>query len=989
MEKFLQIAPHSLAIVLGPAGGPAAERSGAGPPAPPAQPRQLARHHIGYEIFADFKAENMQHFWNKKVTAAVAETFFLGWIDEQVLLIQGKEEHLEALREGWARRALRPPSGFHIRCLGDVSPISMSPISQSQFIPLGEILCLAISAMNSARKPVTQEALMEHLTTCFPGVPTPSQEILRHTLNTLVRERKIYPTPDGYFIVTPQTYFITPSLIRTNSKWYHLDERIPDRSQCTSPQPGTITPSASGCVRERTLPRNHCDSCHCCREDAHSLHASTLQRKPAKDCKDPYCPPSLCQVPPTEKSKSTVNFSYKTETLSKPTKDGEKQSKKFGLKLFRLSFKKDKTKQLANFSAQFPPEEWPLRDEDTPTTIPREVEMEIIRRINPDLTVENVMRHTALMKKLEEEKAHRSKAGSSAHHSGRSKKSRTHRKSHGKSRSHSKTRVSKGDPSDGSHLEVPGDREYDFCDPLTRAPREGCFIIEHKGENFIMHSNASVLEPHFPMTPEWDVSGELAKRRTEMPFPEPSRGSSHSKVHRSHSHTQDRRSRNERSNKAKERSRSMDNSKGPLGASSLGTPDDLAEGCSQDDPTPIQSYIDDSTLRPAQATGHPRAHILSTSYKEVCIPEIVGGGKEPSSACGLLEPGKPPESVPSYGELNSCPAKAAADDYFQCNTSGETVLTAPSPLGKNKEDHDTLTLAEGVKKLPLSDRQTPLSSREPVGHKEESPKGPGGGPAASGSAADGVANGRLIQHHSAEPSSLDKRKEIFSKDTLFKPLHSTLSVNSYHKSSLSLLKSHPKTPVDILPSRCEKLEPSLGTSAAQVLPALQRQQESGGNQEASFDYYNVSDDDDSEEGANKNTEEEKNRDDVGTMQWLLEREKERDLQRKFEKNLTLLAPKETDSSSHQRTTHSARLDSMDSSSITVDSGFNSPRTRESLASNTSSIVESNRRQNPTLSPAHGGAGPAFNFRASTDPPTSEAEKLQKPSNCLQASVTSV
>ncbi|XP_025327630.1 storkhead-box protein 1-like [Canis lupus familiaris] len=60
----------------------------------------------------------MQHFWNKRVTAAVAETFFLGWIDEQVLLIQGKEEHLEALREGWTRRALRPPSGFHIRCLG-------------------------------------------------------------------------------------------------------------------------------------------------------------------------------------------------------------------------------------------------------------------------------------------------------------------------------------------------------------------------------------------------------------------------------------------------------------------------------------------------------------------------------------------------------------------------------------------------------------------------------------------------------------------------------------------------------------------------------------------------------------------------------------------------------------------------------------------------------------------------------------------------------
>ncbi|KAJ1066816.1 hypothetical protein K5549_019469, partial [Capra hircus] len=113
MEKFLQIAPHSLAIVL-------------------------SRHHIGYEIFADFKAENMQHFWNKKVTAAVAETFFLGWIDEQVLLIQGKEEHLEALREGWSRRALRPPSGFHIRCLGESgrrAPRPVPPVASGAVAP--------------------------------------------------------------------------------------------------------------------------------------------------------------------------------------------------------------------------------------------------------------------------------------------------------------------------------------------------------------------------------------------------------------------------------------------------------------------------------------------------------------------------------------------------------------------------------------------------------------------------------------------------------------------------------------------------------------------------------------------------------------------------------------------------------------------------------------------------------------------------------------
>lgn len=67
------------------------------------------------------------------------------------------------------------------------------------------------------------------------------------------------------------------------------------------------------------------------------------------------------------------------------------------------------------------------------------------------------------------------------------------------------------------------------------------------------------------------------------------------------------------------------------------------------------------------------------------------------------------------------------------------------------------------------------------------------------------------------------------------------------------------------------------------------------------------------------------------------------------------------------------------------------RTRESLASNTSSIVESNRRQNPALSPGHIGTssiGLPFSFRAIPEPATTQPEKLQKSSNCL-ASITSV
>ncbi|XP_072524321.1 storkhead-box protein 2 isoform X1 [Salminus brasiliensis] len=975
MEPFLQLAPHSLAIVLSRL--PEASSGVSESTEPP-------RHHTGYEIFADFKALNASYFWNKMVADAIAETFFLGWIDEHVLLIQGEEEHLEALREAWMRRSLKPPHGFDIKYLGDVSPISMSPISQSQFIPLGEILCLAISAMNSARKTVTQETLIEHLATCFPGVPTPSLEILRHTLNMLVRERKIYPTPEGYFIVTPQTYFITPSLIRTNSKWYHLDERIPAAMQqsCSSPPSGTVTPSASGCVRERQHHKNHAEPySDSYREDLPSTHTSTLQRRSKEHKEAPY-PVSPLPQQPSEKSKSALSFAFKTDGSSKQrdgsssTGGSEKQSKKFGLKLFRLSFKKDKTKHLATFSAQFPPEEWPLRDEETPSAVPRDVEMEIIRRINPDLTVENLARHTAVMKRLEEEKAQRNKASASAQQSARGKRGRGHRKAQqGKqSRSHSKTRASRGDPSEGSNLDISYDRDYKFySSSLVRSPRETMMSMERNRGKYMVHSNPNIVESHFTTAPEWDVSGELAKRRTEMPFPEPSRAQSHSKVHRSHSHTQERKSRNERSDKAKERSRSMDNSKGPLGGPYLGNPEDFE--CSPDDRS--RYYTDDGTLRASTQKSHYSRAMLSAARlnTDVCVPDVGRGTAEDAMHCRPLEKSKSKDSLPAYGDLKSCSPKTLVDDYYQRSASGEASFSAPSPLTKSSHD-----FSDSIWKGISSDRPTPLlTSPHLAEYKDDSSMGQNSITlSVPNQTPEPLPNGRLMHQHNPDSGDLDKMAEVYSQETLFKP-------SDYVESSFSRPGTMRKSPhtksAEVLDTQ-EHFDEPLPLSS--MPPSSGQEQASCA--ETTFDYYNVSDDD-SEGAGHKNKVEEKVLEGGGTMQWLLEREKERDLQRKFEKNLTFLSPKEGESNNSQKSAHSTRLDSMDSSSVTVDSGFNSPRTRESLASNTSSNVENSRRQNMALSPGHIGTKrppPPYqppSFRSIPEPPAARPEK--------QASITSV
>ncbi|XP_070835156.1 storkhead-box protein 2 isoform X2 [Chaetodon trifascialis] len=972
------------------------------------------------------------------------------------------------------------PSPPSYRAPGDVSPISMSPISQSQFIPLGEILCLAISAMNSAHKPVNQEALVEHLTASFPGVPTPSSEVLRHTLNMLVRERKIYPTPEGYFIVTPQTYFITPSLIRTNNKWYHLDDRLQERQpqqsqqqqqqqqqpqQCTSPQSGNVTPSTPGCLRERPPRKNHSDSYNSYREDTSRLHTSALQTKspkehrgdsyqnkppkehssgeppPSTSAKEhrgeppsyPYPPlptsPPAQQPPPqdpADKSKSITSFPYKTDTLTKKKEgsggsgSGEKQSKRFGLRLFRLSFKKDKMRQLATFSAQFPPEEWPLRDEDVPTTpIPREVEMEIIRRINPDLTVENVARHTAVMKRLEEERTQKNKAGSSAQHSARSRRGRGHRRApHGKSRSHSKPRTSRGDPSEGSNWDLLFmERDYRFFShSLVRSPREAMYTLERRrsgGATYLVHSNPNITESYCPVTPEWDVSGELAKRRTEMPFPEPSRGTCQSRVQRSHSHNQDRKSRHERSDQAKERSRSMDNSlKGP----SLGAPEDFEPSLEERS----HYYTDDGTLRATQKSSHYSRIMFSAAkfHSDFNVPDLGKGSLDESRIRSTMERNKSRDSLPTYNELMGLSPKPSTDEYFQCNTSNETILTAPSPQAKS--EYDTLTSSGGLRKGSPADRQTPhLTSPHTMEYKEDlsAAKGQNGSVRLTPSQTpEPVQNARLTPHqHNVDPgggggSMVIKRKEIFSKDTLFKPPHNALSTgyvdSSYTKSGTLRKASHAKSTEAL--DNPEPQQPS-NSATSSASPAVLQGCLEPTVPSASFDYYNVSDDEEEEEAEEDSHKElakaEDNKDHgegggnggggggggEGTMQWLLEREKDHDLQRKLETNLTLLSPKETENSSSQKSAHSARLDSMDSSSVTVDSGFNSPRTRESLASNTSSIVESNRRQNPALSPGHIGTssiGLPFSFRAIPEPPTTQPEKLQKSSNCL-ASITSV
>ncbi|XP_038600362.1 storkhead-box protein 1 [Tachyglossus aculeatus] len=287
----------------------------------------------------------------------------------------------------------------------------MNPITQYQFIPLAEVLCCVVADMNAARELATQESLMEQLVKRYPGLAPPSPDILYTTLGTLIKERKIYHTGEGYFTVTPQTYFITSTANRENRSVLLEDHHS------LSP-PVTYLVSVEGpaeLTKGHSAPMTHCKFCHCFSGPG----SPGTQGQPSPGEGHGRGQKGLGDSRPSvrNQSVSTSEESPLAEVPKSlpPTKEKEKEKgRKFGLRLLwrNVSRKEKPKKEYGTFSAQFPPEEWPVRDEENLDNIPRDVEHEIIRRINPVLTVDNLIRHTVLMQKYEEKKKYLSQGTS-------------------------------------------------------------------------------------------------------------------------------------------------------------------------------------------------------------------------------------------------------------------------------------------------------------------------------------------------------------------------------------------------------------------------------------------------------------------------------------------------------------------------------------------------------------------------------------------------
>ncbi|XP_028967852.1 uncharacterized protein LOC100905291 [Galendromus occidentalis] len=214
------------------------------------QAKSKDAHVDGWTLFKSFVRENSQCFWNQCLVQCVQSLEYRGYIVPTTILVSGGEYSLDVVRSAWARRALRPPIGYDILRLGDITEAEMVRVLQTQFAPLAEALCKAVFDLTNRGDVATLDSLTVELMRTYPGMEKPPSDIVYKTLGTLIRERRLYHTGNGYRVAEPEQFMkSTPTLKRASL----LTNGVDAAKQWTSQR---VLNSSSGESRQSTLERS-------------------------------------------------------------------------------------------------------------------------------------------------------------------------------------------------------------------------------------------------------------------------------------------------------------------------------------------------------------------------------------------------------------------------------------------------------------------------------------------------------------------------------------------------------------------------------------------------------------------------------------------------------------------------------------------------------------------------------------------------------------
>ncbi|GBL85435.1 Storkhead-box protein 1 [Araneus ventricosus] len=252
---------------------------------------------------------------------------------------------------------------------GDIGMVEMVPVSQTQFAPLSEALCKVVADLNGDGVQASTSTIRVKLEENFPEMQVPAEDILYKTLGGLIKERKVYHTGNGYFVVSPETYrqrAVSPlcerQMLMTNEE---AIVKLHGRKECSlAIQVDEMDIAAAWkCSSSSFLhasQRSKDVSCQITQvppspdlqylERSHSLKILRMKRRPK----------SSEGVDRGGSFKETKRLSYLANELNENMQDLPKSEKQSVLAkiLKRMQSLTDKSVKHVSFSAQFPPLEW-------------------------------------------------------------------------------------------------------------------------------------------------------------------------------------------------------------------------------------------------------------------------------------------------------------------------------------------------------------------------------------------------------------------------------------------------------------------------------------------------------------------------------------------------------------------------------------------------------------------------------------------------------
>ncbi|XP_011554447.1 putative uncharacterized protein DDB_G0282133 isoform X3 [Plutella xylostella] len=332
----------------------------------------------GYLLFQSFLAANAKCWWSESLAAATSSLRYCGYVAPGVLLLAGPARALETVRGAYARSVLKPPPTYLICGLGDIEDCIVTPAYQGQFTPLPEALCDCIMDLTSQGQSATLESIRTSLSSKFPSMQTPSQEMVYDTLAQLMQERKIYQTSRGFFIVTPER---RRSRSRSSSRHHSsLDEECPSpRTMLMSDEEalhqlyGEITTTRDGAVTHQCVQTNLADVICGGNPNDKILYGRPNKRRSASfpaprsldrrhslrlfGSSSKYLQRCASTRSLHHKNANTTDSSSSTDY---PPSVESASPKKVSLlsRLFRRSGRSKQSRTMSTFSAQFPPTEW-------------------------------------------------------------------------------------------------------------------------------------------------------------------------------------------------------------------------------------------------------------------------------------------------------------------------------------------------------------------------------------------------------------------------------------------------------------------------------------------------------------------------------------------------------------------------------------------------------------------------------------------------------